>query len=303
MYFSKKIKSIILFFCAGLLSQVSIANQTEMKYGVVGANLVYRAPTSKMLSSNSYKVRGVKYNTLPYNKITNYTQTGVASFYGGKFNGRRTANGEIFSEKLFTAAHKTLPMNTYLLVTNLRNKRKVVVRVNDRGPFIGNRIIDLSRAAARELRMLSQGVQRVKLEVIKVNKNGSLSGLGGKQLIELAKVNKKRNASSFVYEESKDEIITDVVAAPTKIVARAAKFEQISGQKTLIKVPYLTSEKEAKSLIEKLQLDKNESRIAKSGEQYELYIGPFEDKNRVNQIKLSVSRLGKTTRLMYNYKQ
>ncbi len=99
----------------------------------------------------------------PVNSAAGYRQTGVASWYGRQFQGKRTANGEIFNMYAATAAHKTLPMNTMLLVRNLENGRETTVRVNDRGPFAKNRIIDLSYAAARKLDMLGRGTARVRI--------------------------------------------------------------------------------------------------------------------------------------------
>jgi rare lipoprotein A len=90
-------------------------------------------------------------------------ERGKASWYGPGFHGKRTANGETFNTEAMTAAHKTLPFDTHVHVTNLENGRTVVVRINDRGPFIRGRIIDLSKAAARELEMLGPGVVRVEL--------------------------------------------------------------------------------------------------------------------------------------------
>jgi rare lipoprotein A len=93
-------------------------------------------------------------------------ETGYASFYHPVFHGRRTANGETFDRHGLTAAHKTLPFGTLVRVTNLRNDRRLVVRVNDRGPLIKNRVIDLTPRAARELGFLANGVTWVKLEVL-----------------------------------------------------------------------------------------------------------------------------------------
>ena len=91
---------------------------------------------------------------------------GHASWYGGKFIGRLTANGEIFDTKLDTAAHKTLPFNTVVEVTNLDNGKKTEVRINDRGPFIKGRIIDLSKKAAGDIDMLTTGTANVTLKII-----------------------------------------------------------------------------------------------------------------------------------------
>ena len=94
------------------------------------------------------------------------TLEGVASYYADDFHGKLTSNGEIFDMDALTAAHRTFPFGTMLRVTNLTNNKTVVVRVNDRGPFVESRIIDLSRAAARELDLIKTGTARVKLEVL-----------------------------------------------------------------------------------------------------------------------------------------
>ena len=91
---------------------------------------------------------------------------GEASWYGGKFQGRLTANGERFDTNLLTAAHKTLPFNTIVEVKNLENDKIVHVRINDRGPFVEGRIIDLSRAAASKLNMVGAGVAKVEVRII-----------------------------------------------------------------------------------------------------------------------------------------
>ena len=93
---------------------------------------------------------------------------GVASYYAEEFHGRKTANGETYDMNAMTAAHRTLPFNTLLKVTNKENGRSVNVRVNDRGPFKDNRIIDLSEAAAEKLGIVQNGTARVSLEVIKL---------------------------------------------------------------------------------------------------------------------------------------
>jgi rare lipoprotein A len=93
-------------------------------------------------------------------------EQGIASWYGPGFHGRRTANGEIYNQFAMTAAHQTLPADTRVRVTNLTNGRSVVVRINDRGPFVDDRIIDLSYAAAREIEMIGPGTAPVRLEVL-----------------------------------------------------------------------------------------------------------------------------------------
>lgn len=95
-----------------------------------------------------------------------YTERGLASWYGKDFHGRKTANGEVYDMYMLTAAHKTLPLGVYARVTNLENGKEVKVKVNDRGPFIRGRFLDLSYGAAKELGMVEAGVGRVELEII-----------------------------------------------------------------------------------------------------------------------------------------
>jgi rare lipoprotein A len=93
-----------------------------------------------------------------------HTETGYASYYSDKFEGKKTASGETFHQSAFTAAHKHLPFGTQVKVTNMSNQKSVIVRINDRGPFVKGRIIDLSKQAAKNLDMLRNGVAKVKIE-------------------------------------------------------------------------------------------------------------------------------------------
>jgi len=121
-------------------------------------------PLSKYGNHSPYRVHGKVYQV--NNHPTGFKQTGQASWYGKKFHGRRTSNQEIFDMYKLTAAHKTLPLPSYVEVTNLNNNKKVVVRVNDRGPFVGDRIIDLSYAAAKMLDFVHDGVTDVRIRVV-----------------------------------------------------------------------------------------------------------------------------------------
>ncbi|HLK28206.1 MAG TPA: septal ring lytic transglycosylase RlpA family protein [Puia sp.] len=105
-------------------------------------------------------------NTVRHSKGNIKTQYGIASFYANKFNGRRTANGEIFSQQKLTAASNTLALNTWVKVTNLHNKKSVFVRITDRMYFRNKRLIDLSKAAAHQLGYTGWGLARVKVDVI-----------------------------------------------------------------------------------------------------------------------------------------
>lgn len=113
---------------------------------------------------NPYQIEGVTY--VP--KIEpNYIEEGVASWYGEEFHGRKTANGEVFDKHSMTAAHRTLPLPSYVVVENLENGKKVTVRVNDRGPFAKNRIIDMSMEAAEKLGFKEKGTAKVKVTYLK----------------------------------------------------------------------------------------------------------------------------------------
>ncbi|WP_456473187.1 septal ring lytic transglycosylase RlpA family protein [Desulfolithobacter sp.] len=108
-----------------------------------------------------YIINGKRYYPLP--SAEGYREVGIASWYGRKFHGRNTANGERYNMYEHTAAHKTLPMNTVVLVKNLENGKQTVVRINDRGPFIHGRIIDLSYRAAKEIGLLRNGTAKVEV--------------------------------------------------------------------------------------------------------------------------------------------
>jgi len=113
-----------------------------------------------------YEVNGVEYHILDTH--TGYREIGTASWYGTGFHGRKTSNGEIYDLYAPTAAHKTLPIPCYVEVTNLQNDRSIIVRVNDRGPFLHNRLIDLSYAAAVKLGFVEQGTAPVEVRVLDV---------------------------------------------------------------------------------------------------------------------------------------
>ena len=105
-----------------------------------------------------------KLNTVASKTVRKFSQTGAASWYGRQFHGRKTASGETFDMNGLTAAHRTLPLNCYIRVTNKENGKSVVVKINDRGPFHGNRVLDLSYGAAKRLGVTNAGVAKVSIE-------------------------------------------------------------------------------------------------------------------------------------------
>lgn len=171
-----------LLCCAGLLAGCSGADTTaRAKFSKVSPTLgvsasprvhVTKARRTKGLGTlpkgggsrkigKPYKIAGRWYT--PHEDPT-YNRVGIASWYGSDFHGRLTANGEIYDMNALTAAHKTLPLPSYAYVTNPKNNRTVLVRINDRGPYAGNRIIDLSRATARALGLEQKGVGQVRVQ-------------------------------------------------------------------------------------------------------------------------------------------
>lgn len=143
---------IFLLFAAISCSNKTSYNQTKPYKRTTGKTKATQRP---------YVIERRTYYPIP--TAEGYSETGLASWYGKKFHGRKTANGETYDMYGHTAAHKTLPMNTMLLVKNLNNGKSTVVRINDRGPFVRKRIIDLTHTAAKELGMLKQGTARVQI--------------------------------------------------------------------------------------------------------------------------------------------
>jgi rare lipoprotein A len=152
---------VLIVFCALplLLSACSTPTPT---YKV----RVYDTPSQPNAkpTQKPYEVNGRRYQPIPSSE--GFVEEGIASWYGKKFHGRKTSNGETYDMYAMTAAHKTLPMNVHLKVTNLNNGRSTMVRVNDRGPFVRSRIIDLSYTAAKELGVVGPGTAPVRIEAL-----------------------------------------------------------------------------------------------------------------------------------------
>jgi len=145
-------------------------------------------------------------------------ETGEASWYGGKFQGRLTANGERFDTNMLTAAHKTLPFNTIVEVKNLGNDKIVHVRINDRGPFVEGRIIDLSRAAASRLDMVGKGVANVEIRIIEnpaelagnKDHNAETGLLQHKWIIQIASFTDQLNTDKLIRTLTNNEFIPSI---------------------------------------------------------------------------------------------
>lgn len=169
-----------------------------------------------------YTVRGIKY--YPTVVSVGDTYDGISSWYGPNFHGKLTSNGEKYNMYDMTAAHKTLPMNTILKVTNKRNGRTTVVRINDRGPFVNNRIIDLSKAAAKKIGMIGRGTAPVRLEVLGFESSGKKTIPSTKQL---KKSPQKKSISGFALQ----------IASFSKIegaLITQEKYDNLDGYSTII---------------------------------------------------------------------
>jgi rare lipoprotein A len=159
------------------------ARKVDPKYGVPSSPRVVADGQPIPKGGGAYRV-GKPYVVAGRNYVPednpDYNAEGMASWYGDDFHGRLTANGEVFDKEAVTAAHPTLPMPSYVRVTNLRNRKSVIVRVNDRGPFHSDRVIDLSHKAADLLGFRQNGVARVKVEYVG---RASLEGSDDRKLI------------------------------------------------------------------------------------------------------------------------
>jgi len=138
----------------------------------------------------------VRYEPFKEAEMVRYKEVGVASWYGEEYHGRRTANGEIYDMYAMTAAHRTLPFNTRVRVTNLENGKRVEVRINDRGPFVAGRIIDLSHSGARSIDMLAKGTAKVRVEATGFAGGGTPS-LEGIFAIQVGAFAERENAARF----------------------------------------------------------------------------------------------------------
>jgi rare lipoprotein A len=210
----------------------------------------------KKANHRPYTIRGVRYT--PMQTGLGYSATGEASWYGQKFHGHLTSNGEIYDMYAMSAAHKTLPLPSFARVTNLENGRQVVLRINDRGPFHGGRLIDLSYAAAMKLDVLSTGVAKVKLDVIHVSENGQVN-IGNSQSLNYLKASEPNTPNKAFFIQ--------VAALRNKQkITRMAK-----GLKSLYQVPYHTPEK---------------------GGMYRLQLGPINDEKVASELLAELKQNG-----------
>lgn len=269
-----------------IITSFSAHADTHKMYGIQGDKL---SIITKVPSPSTYSVKGQTYTTKTEDDAKSYTKEGTASYYHLKFNGRRTASGDVYNSTQFTAAHKTLPINSYALVTNLHNNRKVIVRINDRGPFSDKRLIDLSHAAAKEIGLISRGMGNVRIEALHVAKNGRLSGAATRTLAKHAKT-----------QEAADRLVKSNESSNKS-------FKMVNEKKGnevyRLKMLEVTSRSQADKLITQLALDNIQAEVNRSGNKYEIHIGPFDTKEKMVQVRNQLQKMAVNKPLIvYTYK-
>ncbi len=195
------------------------------------------------LVGNAYTVAGKTY--VPSER--KYAAVGLASWYGDAFHGRRTANGEIYDRNGITAAHPTMPLPSYARVTNLRNQHSIIVRVNDRGPYHGGRVMDLSARAAEALEYKAIGTTKIKVEYIG---RAALSGSDDRKLLATLRVDgEPAQLGDFAYSPTRlaEQRELPPAAAPDRASQRTALEEQIDAQRETLSRPARSRESDAEA--------------------------------------------------------
>ncbi|NOX27861.1 MAG: septal ring lytic transglycosylase RlpA family protein [Gammaproteobacteria bacterium] len=232
-----------------------------------------REPRSKYGNPKSYVVFGKRYHVLNSNK--GFVQRGVASWYGTKFHGKRTSSGEPYNMFAMTAAHKTLPLPTYVEVTNLDNGRKVIVKVNDRGPFVAGRIIDLSHTAAKKLNIIGSGTGRVEIRAI-------APGRYGKSVKKPPLQKKVQKKPSRVSASRPKTPKASVTPANERLFVQIGAFNNSHNAENMQKNLY-------QRLGPRLRIDAHYSETEKL---YRVRIGPISSRDDADRVHTKLKRIG-----------
>ncbi|OZN25490.1 septal ring lytic transglycosylase RlpA family lipoprotein [Actinobacillus seminis] len=275
-----RLTKTVKFLTALLVCAIAVsanAQTTKKHHGIQGPKLIPQTATTK---TYTYQVKGKTYTTKSSKNAKNYSKEGIASYYHKKFTGRRTASGEPYHPTRYTAAHKTLPLNSYALVTNLRNNRKVIVRINDRGPFSNKRIIDLSYASAKEIGIIGSGLGKVRIEALHVDRSGKISGPAAEVLAKAAKTKEvaQRIDNAAISHQAKE------------------KASKQSGYK--LRMLNVSNKKQAEQLIDRLALENVKAEISQNGSKYDIHFGPLKNQNEINQLKAQLKKLNQAKQLI-----
>ena len=277
---------LIPFFLVGCSEATFLVNSAK-RIGTWGDEPIYKIGTPYKINGKWY------YPAVDYD----YEEIGIASWYGPGFHRKKTANGEIFDQNKVSAAHRTLPMPSVVRVTNLDNGKVLPeVRINDRGPFAGNRIIDLSKKAAQELGFMNTGIAKVKVEILEnesrkhalVNSNNKITKV---QSAEIKEIKKTEIVNNF----DKQRIIKNKIKN-----SRNEDFDKqnsiLSDKQLAIQVGAFTDHRNAKSLTQKLSDFQAyiERTFVNNKYLYRVRIGPIENLNLAENIKKKLFELGYT---------
>lgn len=220
-----------------------------------------------------YQVLGKSYQVM--SDARGYSATGIASFYGTKFHGYDTASGERYDMYAMSAAHRSLPLPTYARVTNLDNQRSVIVKVNDRGPFHDDRLIDLSYAAAYRLDVLARGTARVKVEAI--------------------------DPASWPGEQDVRRIASTPTSTPAAPPSAGIDRSAPSGAPIFLQVAALGSAQNAARLRDSLQSRLSQPvRISENGALHRVQVGPFTDPTALETVRARLAEAGYLDPLLVN---
>lgn len=227
-------------------------------------------PLAKYGNMRSYKVFGKRYYPMRSRRSTlGFQQTGTASWYGTKFHERRTSSGEPYDMLGMTAAHKTLPLPTYVEVTNLRNNKKIIVKVNDRGPFSSNRIIDLSYAAAKKLGMLAKGTTKVRIRAINPYTWAKNKGKAAAQ--------KLRRAGNSIKHYAEDKLHKRRLYLQTGAFSRKSYADKMKNK-----------------LASKMNYPVKVHNPARNSKFYKVRIGPIKDMSSADKLTRQLNKSGIT---------
>ena len=263
-------------------SETTFLVNSAKRIGSWGDDPIYKV-------GNPYKINGKwYYPAVDYQ----YDEVGIASWYGPGFHGKSTANGEVFDQNKITAAHRTLPMPSIVKVTNLENGLVLdKVRINDRGPFARNRIIDLSKKAAEELGFIKNGVAKVRVEILEDESRKYVSTDQKNNYVaeaaEVTEISKKNLLSS---SELKEKVVE-------KKTEESLENSILTNKELLIQVGAFTDHRNAKTLTEKLSEFKAYiNRVFINNKYlYRVRIGPIYNLDLANDMKRKLFELGYTS--------
>ena len=294
------IKILLIIFFSFLSSCTSVELAANLGKKALFQNNQINKFNGKYKIGNPYVVDGKRYYP---KKNLNYDEKGIASWYGPKFHGKLTANGEIFNQYKLTAAHKTLPIPSAVKVTNLKNNKSLIVRINDRGPFVNDRIIDLSYQSAKKLNLLKSGTGYVRVQIL-ISESILLEKLAKKgQFPEIDEITKKTtppinqvsysnvsikkigennlsNNTEKTYKKNKNEIQIEEVQKRVQVLKLNGKKYKI-----WIQIASFSNQKSAKILMTKFKsIQKiNIKKANISGKSfYRVRVGPF---NKIDETK------------------